>query len=83
VDYDSPVAFECRLLNALSFNSDRAVILGEVSTAIVSDDLVLDAASLDDLVGTGEQCRRNFCRANGTFQDGRRLYIARLPSALL
>ena len=41
---NSPVAFECRLLNALSFNSDQAVIFGEVITAFVSDDLVLDAA---------------------------------------
>jgi flavin reductase (DIM6/NTAB) family NADH-FMN oxidoreductase RutF len=41
---NSPVAFECRLLNALSFNSDQAVIFGEVITAFVSDDFVLDAA---------------------------------------
>ena len=41
---NSPVAFECRLLSALSFNSDQAVIFGEVITAFVSDDLVLDAA---------------------------------------
>jgi flavin reductase (DIM6/NTAB) family NADH-FMN oxidoreductase RutF len=40
----SPVAFECRLLSALSFNSDQAVIFGEVITAFVSDRLVLDAA---------------------------------------
>jgi flavin reductase (DIM6/NTAB) family NADH-FMN oxidoreductase RutF len=40
----SPVAFECRLLSALSFNSDQAVIFGEVITAFVSDHLVLDAA---------------------------------------
>jgi len=40
----SPAAFECRLLNALSFNSDQAVIFGEVITAFVSDDFVLDAA---------------------------------------
>jgi flavin reductase (DIM6/NTAB) family NADH-FMN oxidoreductase RutF len=42
---NSPVAFECRLLNALSFNSDQAVIFGEVITAIVSDEFVLDAAA--------------------------------------
>ena len=40
----SPVAFECRLLSAMSFNSDQAVIFGEVITAFVSDELVLDAA---------------------------------------
>jgi len=39
----SPVAFECRLLTTLSFNSDQAVIFGEVITAVVSDHLVLDA----------------------------------------
>jgi flavin reductase (DIM6/NTAB) family NADH-FMN oxidoreductase RutF len=38
-----PVAFECRLLTALSFNSDQAVIFGEVVTAFVSDHLVVDA----------------------------------------
>ena len=41
---DSPVAFECRLLNSLSFNSYQAVISGEVVAAIVSDELVLDVA---------------------------------------
>jgi flavin reductase (DIM6/NTAB) family NADH-FMN oxidoreductase RutF len=40
----SPVAFECRLLTALSFNSHQAVLFGQVITAFVSDDLVLDAA---------------------------------------
>ena len=40
----SPVAFECRMLTSLSFNSDQAVIFGEVITAIVSEHLVLDAA---------------------------------------
>ncbi|MGY3447116.1 flavin reductase family protein [Bradyrhizobium sp. USDA 4473] len=40
----SPVAFECRLSTSLSFNSDQAVLFGEVVTAFVSDDLVLDAA---------------------------------------
>lgn len=39
----SPVAFECRLLTALSFNSHQAVIFGEVVSAFVSDDLILDA----------------------------------------
>lgn len=39
----SPVAFECKLLTALSFNSDQAVIFGEVITAFVSDHLVVDA----------------------------------------
>jgi hypothetical protein len=29
----SPVAFECRLLTSLSFNSDQAVLFGEVVTA--------------------------------------------------
>jgi flavin reductase (DIM6/NTAB) family NADH-FMN oxidoreductase RutF len=42
---DSPVAFECRLLTSLSFNSHQAVIFGEVAAAIVSDELVLDAAA--------------------------------------
>jgi len=41
---ESPVVFECRLLTSLSFNSNQAVIFGEVATAIVSDDHVLDAA---------------------------------------
>jgi flavin reductase (DIM6/NTAB) family NADH-FMN oxidoreductase RutF len=40
----SPVAFECRLLTALSFNSHQAVLFGEVIAAFVADDLVLDAA---------------------------------------
>lgn len=39
----SPVAFECRLLTSLSFNSDQAVLFGEVVTAHVSDHLVIDA----------------------------------------
>ena len=39
----SPVAFECRMLNALSFNSHQAVIFGEVVTGFVSDEFVLDA----------------------------------------
>ncbi len=41
---NSPVAFECRLLTSLSFNSDQAVLFGEVVAAFVSDHLVLDAA---------------------------------------
>ena len=41
---DSPVAFECRLLTSLSFNSHQAVIFGEVVAATISDELVLDAA---------------------------------------
>jgi flavin reductase (DIM6/NTAB) family NADH-FMN oxidoreductase RutF len=41
---DSPIAFECRLLTALSFNSHQAVMFGEVVAAFVSDELVLDAA---------------------------------------
>lgn len=40
---ESPVAFECRLLNALSFNVHQAVMFGEVVSAFVSDELVLDA----------------------------------------
>lgn len=40
---DSPVAFECRLLTSLSFNANQAVIFGEVITAFVREDLVLDA----------------------------------------
>jgi flavin reductase (DIM6/NTAB) family NADH-FMN oxidoreductase RutF len=40
----SPVAFECRLLKTESFNSNQAIIFGEVITAFVSDHLVLDAA---------------------------------------
>jgi flavin reductase (DIM6/NTAB) family NADH-FMN oxidoreductase RutF len=40
---DSPIAFECRLLTALSFNPHQAVMFGEVVAAFVSDDLVLDA----------------------------------------
>lgn len=39
----SPVAFECRLLTALSFNSDQAVVFGEVMSAFISDHLVQDA----------------------------------------
>jgi flavin reductase (DIM6/NTAB) family NADH-FMN oxidoreductase RutF len=40
----SPVAFECRLLTTLSFNSDQAIIFGQVVTAFVSDEFVLDGA---------------------------------------
>jgi flavin reductase (DIM6/NTAB) family NADH-FMN oxidoreductase RutF len=40
----SPIAFECRLLTALSFNADQAVIFGEIVSAFVSDCLVLDSA---------------------------------------
>lgn len=40
----SPVAFECRLLTSLSFNSNQAVLFGEVVAAAVSDELVIDAA---------------------------------------
>jgi flavin reductase (DIM6/NTAB) family NADH-FMN oxidoreductase RutF len=40
---DSPVAFECRLQTALSFNRHQAVMFGEVVAAFVFDDLVLDA----------------------------------------
>jgi flavin reductase (DIM6/NTAB) family NADH-FMN oxidoreductase RutF len=39
----SPVAFECRLLTSLSFNSHQAVLFGQVISAFVSDHLVLDA----------------------------------------
>ena len=40
----SPVAFECRLLTSLSFGANQAVIFGEVASAYVADDVVLDAA---------------------------------------
>jgi flavin reductase (DIM6/NTAB) family NADH-FMN oxidoreductase RutF len=40
----SPVAFECRLLTSLSFNSDQAVMFGEVVNAHVADDFVIDGA---------------------------------------
>jgi flavin reductase (DIM6/NTAB) family NADH-FMN oxidoreductase RutF len=40
----SPVAYECRLLNALSFNAHQAVIFGEVIAAFISDEFVIDAA---------------------------------------
>ena len=40
----SPVAFECRLLTSLSFGPNQAVIFGEVASAYVSDDAVVDAA---------------------------------------
>jgi flavin reductase (DIM6/NTAB) family NADH-FMN oxidoreductase RutF len=40
---DSPVAFECRMLTALSFNKNQAVIFGEIVTGFVREDLVLDA----------------------------------------
>jgi flavin reductase (DIM6/NTAB) family NADH-FMN oxidoreductase RutF len=40
---ESPVAFECRLLTSLSFNSNQAVIFGEVASAFVSDKYVLDS----------------------------------------
>jgi flavin reductase (DIM6/NTAB) family NADH-FMN oxidoreductase RutF len=39
----SPVAFECRLLTSLSFGANQAVIFGEVASAYVADDAVLDA----------------------------------------
>lgn len=40
----SPVAFECRLVTSLSFGPNQAVIFGEVASAFVADDAVLDAA---------------------------------------
>ena len=40
----SPVALECRLATSLSFGANQAVIFGEIATAYVADDAVLDAA---------------------------------------
>lgn len=40
----SPVAFECRLATSLSFGANQAVVFGEVLSAHVADDAVLDAA---------------------------------------
>src|SRR5262249_33711332 len=40
----SPVAFECRLATSLSFGANQAVIFGEVLSAHVTDEVVLDAA---------------------------------------
>ena len=40
----SPVAFECRLLTSLSFGANQAVVFGQVASAYVADDVVLDAA---------------------------------------
>jgi flavin reductase (DIM6/NTAB) family NADH-FMN oxidoreductase RutF len=39
----SPIAFECRLLTSLSFGPHQAVVFGEVVSAFVADDMVLDA----------------------------------------
>jgi flavin reductase (DIM6/NTAB) family NADH-FMN oxidoreductase RutF len=69
----SPVAFECRLLTALSFNSHQAVIFGQVTTAFVSDDVVLDAARciIDtpklDLFGAMHAARW-YCAATDRFE---------------
>lgn len=41
---NSPVAFECRLLTSLSFGPNQAVVFGEVASAYLADDVVLDAA---------------------------------------
>ena len=41
---ESPVAFECRLLTSLSFNSNQAVLFGEVASVFVSDTHVLDSS---------------------------------------
>src|SRR5205085_9491514 len=41
----SPVAFECRLLTSLSFGANQAVVFGQVASAYVADDVVLDAAT--------------------------------------
>jgi flavin reductase (DIM6/NTAB) family NADH-FMN oxidoreductase RutF len=70
---DSPVVFECRLLTSLSFNSHQAVIFGEVVTAVVSDDLVIDAAHgvVDtpklDLFGAMHAARW-YCKATDCFE---------------
>jgi len=41
---ESPVAFECRLLTSLSFNSNQAVLFGDVISVFVSDKYVLDSS---------------------------------------
>ena len=70
---DSPVAFECRLLTSLSFDSHQAVIFGEVASAFVSDALVLDAARgiVDtpklDLFG-GMHAARWYCALTDRFE---------------
>jgi flavin reductase (DIM6/NTAB) family NADH-FMN oxidoreductase RutF len=69
----SPVSYECRLLNALSFNSHQAVIFGEVVTAFISDDFVIDAthAVVDtprlDLFGAMHAARW-YCAATDWFE---------------
>jgi flavin reductase (DIM6/NTAB) family NADH-FMN oxidoreductase RutF len=40
----SPATYECRMLNALSFNSHQAVIFGEVVSGFIADEFVLDSA---------------------------------------
>ena len=41
---ESPVAFECRLLQSLSFGPNQALIVGRVVEAYVADEFVLDPA---------------------------------------
>ena len=71
----SPVAFECRLLNAVSFSAHQAIIFGEVLTAFVSDDVVVDAARgvIDtpalDLFGAMHAARW-YCATTRSVRDG-------------
>ena len=70
----SPVAFECRLVTSLSFNSHQAVIFGEVVAAFVSDDLVLDPArgvvDTPKLIGAMHAARW-YCTATDCFEMAR------------
>ena len=40
---ESPIAFECRLLQSLSFGPNQALIVGRIVQAYVADEFVLDA----------------------------------------
>jgi flavin reductase (DIM6/NTAB) family NADH-FMN oxidoreductase RutF len=39
----SPVAFECRLLTSLSFGSNQAIVIGQITHAFVADQFVVNA----------------------------------------
>jgi hypothetical protein len=65
--------FECRLLTSLSFNSDQAILFGEVINANVFDHLVIDAArGIIDTPGlnlfSAMHAARWYCSAEDRFE---------------
>jgi flavin reductase (DIM6/NTAB) family NADH-FMN oxidoreductase RutF len=40
----SPVALECRLLTSLAFGPNQVIVIGQVATAHVAEDCVIDAS---------------------------------------